>query len=486
MTQSNPRTMFAAFLLSLVASPLFAQVVVNEVNTGDPDYIEIANLGTSVADISGWKVGMSFGTIVYSNYEIPAGTFLAPGAVIVLLESQATFPTNAVQPLPGTTVLNTGTAYGWNGVATGAVALTDATGGFKDLVVFGTGTVTIPPIAAGQVFTNPINRSQNSVASSDVVFRNSIFDTDDGADWSNTQDGTETPGSLNPGQGIGAYDVAALEVQTAPIGFDLGQHTFQMTATIVRIKTTVGGVIESPVVDSLIGGTMHVSGFFVGNDLSGMSDIILAPATIEISATNGHQASTTVILQGSSDLDWSFIGALPHGTRRFTAISTNGANEIGAGSLAVQKIAARMGQEVLTLRADVTDLSTIAGFESFEFAPTPTSDVFAAKLATNGQGSLDLGVINGEGDEIWNVFAINSTIDFGTGPCFGIEFGALQYSMVVAPLGTAPFHVAPDARGAYAFRLPSGVVPPGLVVDHVAVKAQNGFLFASAPSRVAF
>ena len=40
-------------------------VLINEVHTGDPDYVELFNSGSTPVDISGWTLRASFGYLIY-------------------------------------------------------------------------------------------------------------------------------------------------------------------------------------------------------------------------------------------------------------------------------------------------------------------------------------------------------------------------------------------------------------------------------------
>ena len=153
----------AAITLVLATQAATAQVVINEIYTGDPDYVEIANVGQTVENISGWKLATALNLTNYPVYTIPNGVVLAPGQCAVLLEgTQTTLPASSPALPAGAVLIHTGLALGWVGTSTGCAALADTTGLCRDFVVFGTGAVAQPAIAYAMVFTNPIDRSSNS------------------------------------------------------------------------------------------------------------------------------------------------------------------------------------------------------------------------------------------------------------------------------------------------------------------------------------
>ena len=93
---SAPRgTALAAVLAALLlAAGAHAQtVLVNEVFTGNPDYVEITNVGVAPVAVSGWTVESSFAFSTYPPVMFPPGTTIAAGASILILEANATLPT---------------------------------------------------------------------------------------------------------------------------------------------------------------------------------------------------------------------------------------------------------------------------------------------------------------------------------------------------------------------------------------------------------
>ena len=89
------RAVFFCLLGALVlSSGAAAQVVINEVYTGTPDYVELRNLGAAPVDISGWTV-QTFQTSSTGGgtpsaepvYTIPAGTIIASQEQFLLEEN---------------------------------------------------------------------------------------------------------------------------------------------------------------------------------------------------------------------------------------------------------------------------------------------------------------------------------------------------------------------------------------------------------------
>jgi hypothetical protein len=485
MSRHLPLTIAAALLL---AHTSLAQVVINEIFTGDPDWIEIANVGTVAEDISGWQIAGSHNQTIYPIYTVPQGIVLVPGAALLMIEGYAQILPGGPTPPPGALVVNMAIGLGWVGTSSGAVVLADAQSMVRDYLLFGTGNPVIPALGAGQVFTNPSDRSQNSVALSNPVFRHTISDTGDGADWTQGQNGDETPGYLNPGQGTGSFDVARLVFAGgAVLTFDPSRSTFAAQATVASIVTTAGLTILSSQSDGLVGGTVTLSGHYVGNDTAGLGGLILAPTSILVRNAAGTDTLLVNAVVQSAALSWELsggLGAIPQAARALTTVGQPFVTRTGSGSQAIGSLNMLAQTQTITLFARLGGSeNSIAQLEMNHVAQAP---VFASELATDGFGTAELGVINAQGDELYNVFAINSALPLGAGALFGIEFGAVQFAMCVAPLGTAPFHVTHDIHGAYAYGTPIGTVPPGTVVDYVAIDVGPGILQASQPKRVSF
>jgi hypothetical protein len=174
-SDNQPRGAPSVPLAQLPAPPSGAAVVINEVDLGNVDGIELHNSGGAAADLAGWAVEAStpgYSTVVF---EIPA-LRLEPGSVVVLSEAAGTntkFTLYFGQNIP------------WSNGSDGACTLRDERGTARDFVRWGSSTERVP---AGTAFagTNPA-----SPAAGKTLGRNLAgFDSDNAADW------TAQPGTI--------------------------------------------------------------------------------------------------------------------------------------------------------------------------------------------------------------------------------------------------------------------------------------------------
>jgi hypothetical protein len=189
------RSLFALALFLFPAS-LCGQLLVNEVFTGDPDWIEIVNLGTTTEDLSSYKIrfggnsGMSFTQGVYT---IPNGTMLAPNGVLVITDDPSTslplVPVGVFKGYAGSNIVwNTTPTAGTNG----AVALNNAFDIGLDRMKWGSPITDFS--SYGSTWTGTI------APTAATMYRGSPFDTDGPADWSSAAQ--PTPGAINPGEAL--------------------------------------------------------------------------------------------------------------------------------------------------------------------------------------------------------------------------------------------------------------------------------------------
>ena len=483
-------TLFLGLLFGAGAAEGQVGVVVNEVYTGDPDYVEVANLSAQPVDISGWKLGASFGFSIYPAFSFPSGTVIASGECIVVLENAAPLPLTITPPPPGTQIFNTQFGYGWVGNSTGAVALANAAGQCQDLVVFGTLLVQIPPTGASCSFSNPIDRSANNPNVDDVVQRHSSLDTDSGLDWSNTADGSESPGALNPGQTAGPQQAKRLVVdpQSAAFSYDAGTGNLSLSSTVAAVGTAGGATLNDPSLDPLIGAVVTVTARPVGGNPVDFGGAILAPTTIDVLLPG---ASGVLHLVGALPADpvldhelGGTFGATPVGIRAFTSVGPVTVQVTGFLSPLLATFQSALQSESLSLvmRLEAQGPRLVAIERSFAH-PQPTGPL--AALAHTGNGGLELGMIGAAFGETWHVFAVNANHALGAGPFFGIDFGPIQYGLALLPLGSEPFHVLPT-DGTYHFATGPYVIPAGWALDHVAVQLAGGLIVATPPVRTYF
>jgi len=154
-------------------------VVINELELGPEDRVELLNTGDAEVNLAGWTVTASRAGSIPALLELPSYR-LKPGSVVVLSESAA-----------GTGNLNFGVDIPWLHGNDGACALRDPTGMGMDFVRWG-GSREFPPGGTGFTGSNP-----GSPGAGSTLARNfSGTDSDAGADW-NSQ--IASLGTLNRG-----------------------------------------------------------------------------------------------------------------------------------------------------------------------------------------------------------------------------------------------------------------------------------------------
>ncbi|MFH0944907.1 MAG: lamin tail domain-containing protein [Planctomycetota bacterium] len=193
-----PRRVLPALICSaLLSAPLGAQVAINEINTGTPDYLELRNMGAATIDISGWVVQTWYATnsgVVDLTPELPftfpAGTLIPSNGYLVLQEFGSA---GAPGTLPHS--LSVGFNYFWTDARTIEAALYDDSGTGEDYVYLNWfGNPPAPDLPPGQNWLGELNSGAG-----DEVRRVQDPDTDHAADWVKTA-GAGTPGGPNPGQ----------------------------------------------------------------------------------------------------------------------------------------------------------------------------------------------------------------------------------------------------------------------------------------------
>jgi hypothetical protein len=191
----------ASLLVSLVliaaATLAPAQIMINEFNTGTPDYQELVNCSASPVDLGGWTSSTWYATAAgaltaETPIVFPTGTILAPGSFLVLQES-------GTLGQPGTlpNSYSVGFNYFWTSTRTHEFALTDPSGAGIDYVYINWfGNPVAPNLPSGTYWTGSFDTTSGS---GDEHRRILDIDTDDASDWTKTA-GSGTPAALNPGQ----------------------------------------------------------------------------------------------------------------------------------------------------------------------------------------------------------------------------------------------------------------------------------------------
>ena len=176
----------------ILAAP--AQIVINEVYTGTPDFIEIRNFGPNPVDVSNW----SLETFQSSGSGTPAseGSFTLPAGTIIASLEQVLLEENGTAGAAGTLgpcAIRTGFNYNWTSTRNVVVILRDAGGVAQDYMYRNvSGPSGTPHLPGNQAWTGTLSTTGN------VIFRNSDSDTDDAGDWSLSS--STTPCTINPGQ----------------------------------------------------------------------------------------------------------------------------------------------------------------------------------------------------------------------------------------------------------------------------------------------
>lgn len=142
-------TLVDAVSVALDAAP---PVVITEVDLGGEDRVELRNLGTVPADLTGWQVIGRTTSATAANlvFEIPSFV-LAPGASVIVTEAAGT-DTATVLYDPGALV-----SWGWTNGGTGDVSLVDGAGRALDYVRFVQRFVTthLAPVGTGMIWMQP-------------------------------------------------------------------------------------------------------------------------------------------------------------------------------------------------------------------------------------------------------------------------------------------------------------------------------------------
>jgi hypothetical protein len=178
-----------ALVLSLCTAVSFGQsgLRINEVFTGSPDYIEVANLGPDIVYMGGYTVywGCHTGaaaTFSSGSYTFPAGVVLYPGGLAVLTDSvgntSPNVPVGVYRAYIGSNILWATMPNGTPSTDRNGVATLVAPGGVGiDRVQWGATTTSFGTVAFGAAWSGTFTMTGAT------GFRLNNADTDGPADW---------------------------------------------------------------------------------------------------------------------------------------------------------------------------------------------------------------------------------------------------------------------------------------------------------------
>lgn len=206
-----------ALVVGSVAAPAGAQIVINEFNSGTPDFIELRNVSSGPVDVSGWIVASWYSDSSATPtaepvFQIPPGTVI-PGFGFLVLQEFGT----AGQPGTLPNSMYVGFNYFWIDSRTIEIALYDNHKVGVDYVYQNWyGGAQAPHLPAGLKWTGTLGPQSGK---GDEVRRVTDIDTDDASDWTKSP-GSGTPGEKNPGQ----QDCILLTTYGEPCPGFLGDH----------------------------------------------------------------------------------------------------------------------------------------------------------------------------------------------------------------------------------------------------------------------
>lgn len=270
--------------------------------------------------------------------------------------------------------------------------------------------------------------------------------------------------------------------------FNVTTGTFQISALVGAIENGSGQVITNTATDSLVGGTILVTGTYGGTDLTSLSDIVFNPATVTLTTVAGTDQLSFSNGFPSQPLYWRLEGnpaVFPIEQRPFVAMSPAPGIRTGQGSPTLNAWEIRLPFERITLRLRATPQGFVLHALEKSFAAPTIGDT--QHIWSIGAGGATFAAVNMiPGSTFYNLFAAQPTGMVGSGPFFGLDFAAQQMAQILLPLGTAPIHDQPNSGGAYFWGIPQGSIPAGLTVDVLLLEIRASAIVAHAIQRLAF
>jgi Lectin C-type domain len=299
---------------------------------------------------------------------------------------------------------------------------------------------------------------------------------------------------------INALDVGIIEIPIreparillapgATLVRNLSQQTFTINATIVGLETRDGFVLDSPTIEPLVGGTVSISGSFLGG-ADTLVGVTFGATTLNLSATAGTDELSLIgtyshnlaVVQDEFKLG-GVQGVIPMDRRSLTQAGTPSTTRIGVVSPTLNAIdnAISFDGSSLSLVFEVPfSGDPVLEYIAVDYDPAPTPP--QVQMATDGAGSMVVGVIaTGSNAELYNLFSpMPATVMPGDGPFFGLDLSPFVLENAMQPLGAIPFHVTADANGAWFWGLPSGSIPP-MTIDLVTLAVTGGQISYQSP-----
>lgn len=177
-------------IVSSFCHPAQSAIIINEIYTGAPDWIEIYNSGQTSVDVTGWKIrswvrAVNSYQFEHSSTIIPENTILQPGEFLVVSDDPVSDCSIPASP-----------AFMWCSMESLAVSLETFEGVTSDMVI-AIGAFGEPDLEAiPHLITPPFPLRRNT----DLIHRRNAIDTNSGSDWECI--GEPSPCEPNAGQDI--------------------------------------------------------------------------------------------------------------------------------------------------------------------------------------------------------------------------------------------------------------------------------------------
>ena len=195
-------------IVTMFVVPSAGQILLNEIDTGTTDWVEIANMSGVPADVSGWLVDIvadiqaPLGGVSVFPGTMNSGTIVIQPNRSMILTDDATFATPVV---PVGTIVLAGNDIPWSANEAGSIAIFDTFGNGIDYVAFGNPNILGAALFLGGGLTttwtgsgSPLWGATDAGANTlDLHFRHQRTDSDDATDFTMRSNANSTAGLLN-------------------------------------------------------------------------------------------------------------------------------------------------------------------------------------------------------------------------------------------------------------------------------------------------